>query len=366
MSEIASSGNLVNALNSVRDDYHEHLKSIPQYEAFLLIESSTQRVFETLDGLADSPARSTAAEVISSLEIAKAKFKQHLTGIPEYRALLAIEKLISDVSVDLGVAQSAAAQIVLAGLKQEIPPEVTPQQPEPDLAEPTTGHEVAQPEPAEIAATDQATPTQTEPDLAAPVADHPVTEPEAAAVASTEQFVATEPEPDFADSTSEQAASQPEDAEVAAIAPTVATQAEPDPDAFVFEDAQEAEAPVVVASTQRIAATHPEPDRAVPAFEHTVALAAEIASTHLMPTTRPDPDLAGSVSEYAATRPWLAEIDFATPTAQNESLSDPILAADGGVTTEPVWDTAPAAIEDLYDLDEPPAAPDGKGSERAA
>ena len=364
MSEIVSSGNLVNALNSVRDDYHEHLKSIPQYEAFLLIESSTQRVFDTLEGPADSAARSTAAEVISSLEIAKAKFKQHLTGIPEYRALLAIEKLISDVSMDLGIAQSAAAQIVLAGIKQEIPP--TPRQPEPDLAESTTGHEVAQPEPAEAAATGPVAATHTEPDLAVPTFDDPVAEPEAAAIDSGERFVATEPEPDLVGSPAEQAASQPEDTEIAAIAPTVATEVEPDPAASTFEDTQP-EAPVVVASTQRIVATHAEADRAVPAFEHTVALAAEIASTHLMPTTRPDPDLAGSVSEYAATRPWLAEIDFAATAtaAQNEPLSDPLLADEGTAAAELNWDTAPAALED-YDLGEPPATPAGKGSERAA
>jgi hypothetical protein len=123
MSDIVSSDNLVNALNSVRDDYHEHLKSIPQYEAFLLIESSTHRVFETLNGLADSPAPAMAGEVISSLEVAKAKFKQHLTSVPEYRALLAIEKLIRDVSIDLGVAEPTPAPTMPATAEHEMPPE---------------------------------------------------------------------------------------------------------------------------------------------------------------------------------------------------------------------------------------------------
>src|ERR1700730_16606406 len=103
MSEIVSLGNLVNALNSVRHDYNEHLKSVPQYEAFLVAESSTQKVIETLQGLANSPAPSMAAEVISSFELAKTKFKDHLKSVPEYRALLAIDKLISDVSIDLGI-----------------------------------------------------------------------------------------------------------------------------------------------------------------------------------------------------------------------------------------------------------------------
>jgi hypothetical protein len=309
MSDIVSSGNLVNALNSVRDDYHEHLKSIPQYEAFLLIESSTHRVFETLHGLDNSPAPSMAADVISSLEVAKTKFKQHLTSVPEYRALLAIEKLISDVSIDLGVAQPAAAQIVLAAVEREMPPEAVSIQPEPD----------------------------------------------------------TQPEPDLAESTSGQAVPQPEAVEIAASADAAATQAEPDLAVSASEDTLiEPEVPLV-ASAQQIVAPQPEPDLAVPAFEHTLALAAEIASNHLMSATHSEPDLAVFATEYAVTRPGLAEIAFARPmTTAHEHSNDPMLAREGAATGEPTWDTAPAAMEDLYDLVEPPAAPREGGSERAA
>jgi hypothetical protein len=103
MSEVMSFGNIVNSLLAVRDDYHQHLKTVPQYDAFLLVESSTERVASTLQGTAHSGTPSMAGEVIEALETAKAKFRQHLTGVPEYRALLAIDKLISDISVDLGV-----------------------------------------------------------------------------------------------------------------------------------------------------------------------------------------------------------------------------------------------------------------------
>jgi hypothetical protein len=259
MSDIVSSGNLVNALNSVRDDYHEHLKSIPQYEAFLLIESSTHRVFETLHGLVDSPAPSMAAEVISSLEVAKTKYKQHLTSVPEYRALLAIEKLINDVSIDLGVAPPAPAPVILATLEHEIPPEAASIRPEPDLAE--------------------------------SMSEHAVTQPEAVEIASTEPVAAPDAEPDLAASASEHAMMQPEAPEVA--------------------------------PTQQIVATQPEPDLAVPAFEHTLALAAEIASNHPMAATPLDPDLAISPSEHATTRVRLSEIAFAGPmiSGQNEHLS---------------------------------------------
>jgi hypothetical protein len=306
MSDIVSSGNLVNALNSVRDDYHEHLKSIPQYEAFLLIESSTHRVFETLHGFVNSPAPSMAGEVISSLEVAKTKFKEHLTSVPEYRALLAIEKLISDVSIELGVAQPAPAQIVLATVELEMPPKAVSIQPEADL----------------------------------------------------------HPEPDLTESASGQA---PEAAQIAASAEAAATQAEPDLAASSSEDMLvQREAPVV-ASAQLIVAPQPEPDLAVPAFEHTLALAAEIAANHSMATTHPEPELAVSATEYALTRPGLAEIAFAgSVTAAHEHSNDPMPAREGAATGEPTSDTAPAAMEDFYDLVEPLAAPREEGSERAA
>jgi hypothetical protein len=306
MSDIVSSGNLVNALNSVRDDYHEHLKSIPQYEAFLLIESSTYRVFETLNGLVDSPAPAMAGEVISSLEVAKAKFKQHLTSVPEYRALLAIEKLIRDVSVDLGIEQPTPAQIIMpATAEHEMPPEVVPIQPEiqpepePDLAEATSGEAALQPEEAEIASTAPAAETQAEPELAESASEHSLLEPE--------------------------------------------------------------EAPAVAADHE-IVATQAEPDLAVPAFEHTLALAAEIASNHAM--AQPELDL--SALEHAITRSALADIPFAGPVAQNEHSRDPMPVRQGTATGEPSWDKAPAAMEDLYDFDEPPATPRQGGSERAA
>jgi hypothetical protein len=315
MSDIVSSDNLVNALNSVRDDYHEHLKSIPQYEAFLLIESSTHRVFETLNGLADSPAPAMAGEVISSLEVAKAKFKQHLTSVPEYRALLAIEKLIRDVSIDLGVAEATPAPTMPATAEHEMPPEPASIQAEPDLAEP-----------------DFAEPDLGEPDLAESTSGRAVPEPEAAEIASTEPAAETQAEPDLVVSASEPTPVQPEAA--------------------------------VVAPDQQIVATQAERDLAVPAFEHTLALAAEIASNHAM--AQPELDLAAL--EHAIGRTGLAEIAFAGPmtAAQNEHSSDPVPAKQGAAAGGPAWDKAPAALEDLDDFDEPPAAPSQKGSDRAA
>jgi hypothetical protein len=99
MSEAISFGNIVSSLRAVRDDYNEHLKAVPQYDAFLLVESSARKVADTLRDVAPQ----MAADVAEALEAAKAKFQQHLTSVAEYRALLAIDKLISDVAADLGV-----------------------------------------------------------------------------------------------------------------------------------------------------------------------------------------------------------------------------------------------------------------------
>jgi hypothetical protein len=114
MFEVESFGNLVNSLRSVRDDYHEHLKAVPQYDAFLLVENSTAKVTGTLQSLVSSTTPSMAAEVIEALETARTKFKQHLTSVPEYRALLAIDKLIAEVATDLGTKTETSVEAAAA------------------------------------------------------------------------------------------------------------------------------------------------------------------------------------------------------------------------------------------------------------
>jgi hypothetical protein len=125
MSEVVSFGNIINALHTVRDDYNNHLKSVPQYEAFLLVESSTQKAVESLHAIAGSSSPSVAEEVINSLKIANTKFREHLTSVPEYRALLAIDKLIVDVSTDLGVQAIPGVAAAEAKLTPNHPVEVS-------------------------------------------------------------------------------------------------------------------------------------------------------------------------------------------------------------------------------------------------
>jgi hypothetical protein len=143
MSEVASFGNIVSSLLTVRQNYHEQLKAIPQYEAYLLVESSTEKAAGALQSLAGSPA-SIAAEVLDSLQFARTRFEQHLTSIPEYRALVAIDKLIKDVSVDLGgsngVEEVAKDNVQpAAGASADLAPAVEPAAPVAE-ADPTPEH----------------------------------------------------------------------------------------------------------------------------------------------------------------------------------------------------------------------------------
>jgi hypothetical protein len=342
MSEITSFGNLVNALNSVRDDYNEHLKSVPQYEAFLLVESSTQRVVETLHGLVNSPAPSMAAEVISSFETAKTKFKEHLKSVAEYRALLALDKLIIDVSIDLGV-QPAPGQTVPAQVEPETPPHaIAPTQP--DHAVSTAEHAVTQPQTAEIASLQEVAATQPEPDLAVPAAERPTTPPEAAEIASPHE-VAAEPEPNLAASVAEYRVTQPGTMEIASPLEAAANE----PAQHTITQAEAAE----IASPHETAATEPEPV-AVSAVEHWGAQpeAAEVASPQEVAATEPEPDLAVSAAEHMVTQPEAAEI---TPSTQSQYSIDAVPD-----------DEIAAAVHNLDHVAEPPAVPFDEGSERAA
>jgi hypothetical protein len=100
---------VIDTLMSVRRDYHEKLKSIPQYEAFLLIEDSTEKAAGALHGT-EASGSSIATDVIDSLQYARTRFEQHMTSIPQYRVLVAIDRVIKEISQHLGLtAQDDAA-----------------------------------------------------------------------------------------------------------------------------------------------------------------------------------------------------------------------------------------------------------------
>jgi hypothetical protein len=153
MFEVESFGNLVNSLRSVRDDYHEHLKAVPQYDAFLLVENSTAKVTGTLQSLVGSTTPSMAAEVIEALETARTKFKQHLTSVPEYRALLAIDKLITEVATDLGVKPEPAVESPSATVDVDAVASAEPSTPEAVTSSEAATLETAEAAPQEAVAT---------------------------------------------------------------------------------------------------------------------------------------------------------------------------------------------------------------------
>jgi hypothetical protein len=151
MSEVASFGNVVNSLLSLRQDYHEQLKTVPQYEAYLLVQSSTEKAAGALNASAAAPA-SIAAEVIDSLQFARSRFEQHLSNVPEYRTLLAIDKLIKEISIDLGITKPEQAPVADAPEAEVAAEPVSAAPTAPALDDEVVAAAPAEPEEAEVAA----------------------------------------------------------------------------------------------------------------------------------------------------------------------------------------------------------------------
>ncbi|MGJ4889041.1 hypothetical protein ACQR1Y_12650 [Bradyrhizobium sp. HKCCYLRH3099] len=146
---------IVDTLAGVRQDYHEKLKSIPQYEALLLIQSSTEKAAGVLHG---TEAGSIATDVIDSLQYARNRFEQHMTSIPEYRVLVALDRLIREVSQHLGLAshdEAPAEEPAVAASPEAASPE--------PAAEAVAAAEMAETE----APAEEAAPAEAEPDVVA-------------------------------------------------------------------------------------------------------------------------------------------------------------------------------------------------------
>ncbi|MEW6767832.1 MAG: hypothetical protein AB1342_07355 [Pseudomonadota bacterium] len=89
-------------LRSVRENYKKQLETIAEYAAFLRVERTTVEVGSVLKASVSSSA-SMSNDVTAALELAQERFREHLTSVPAYRALLAIEKLIANVEAELTV-----------------------------------------------------------------------------------------------------------------------------------------------------------------------------------------------------------------------------------------------------------------------
>ena len=89
-SEILQSPGVIQSLERVRDRVKEQLIKVPEYRALLAIETSIAEV-------------SNIPDLAACLESAKEKIMDRLMTIREYQAMLAVEKSITEISEVLGV-----------------------------------------------------------------------------------------------------------------------------------------------------------------------------------------------------------------------------------------------------------------------
>jgi hypothetical protein len=89
-SEILQSPGVIQSLVHVRERVKEQLIKVPEYRAFLAIETSIAEV-------------SNIPDLVVCLEAAKQKIMDRLMTVREYQAMLAVDKSIKEISEVLGV-----------------------------------------------------------------------------------------------------------------------------------------------------------------------------------------------------------------------------------------------------------------------
>jgi len=89
-SEILQSPGVIQSLEGVRARVVEQLTNVPEFRAFLAIETAIEEVANIPD-------------LMACLESAKTKIIDRLMKVREYQALLAVEKSITEISEVLGV-----------------------------------------------------------------------------------------------------------------------------------------------------------------------------------------------------------------------------------------------------------------------
>ncbi len=114
MSESNAITGVVSSLKAVRDQYQQQLQNVPQYATFLRVQQLTEISPAALGIPAGTDGSSTAHDVVAALAFARDKFKEHLASVPEYRALLAIDKLIADLDVAQEPVPAPAAETPVA------------------------------------------------------------------------------------------------------------------------------------------------------------------------------------------------------------------------------------------------------------
>ena len=86
---------VIQSLEQIRDRVKEQLLSVKEYRAFLAVQKAIDEISEV-------------REIVTSLETVRDQVQDRLNGVREYRALLAVEKSIADISEVLGILEEAA------------------------------------------------------------------------------------------------------------------------------------------------------------------------------------------------------------------------------------------------------------------
>ena len=88
--ELLQSPSVIESLERVRERVQEQLIKVPEFRAFLAVETSISEV-------------SHVPDLVDVLQSAKQKIMDRLMTIREYQAMLAVEKSITEISEVLGV-----------------------------------------------------------------------------------------------------------------------------------------------------------------------------------------------------------------------------------------------------------------------
>ena len=88
--ELLQSPGVIQSLERVRERVQEQLIKVPEFRAFLAVETSISEV-------------SHVPDLVDGLQSAKQKIMDRLMTIREYQAMLAVEKSITEISEVLGV-----------------------------------------------------------------------------------------------------------------------------------------------------------------------------------------------------------------------------------------------------------------------
>jgi hypothetical protein len=119
-SEILQSPGVIQSLERVRERVKEQLIKVPEFRALLAIETSIAEV-------------SNIPDLAVSLEAAKQKIMDRLMTVREYQAMLAVEKAIVEISDVLGVlavGENSSAAPAAAPKKSAFAPNALPEDPE--------------------------------------------------------------------------------------------------------------------------------------------------------------------------------------------------------------------------------------------